>query len=437
VSGDLAYHVVAAMLRMILKEEFRYEVYSHDIPMSVVTNNLATPTGVGAGTNPYNSLLYLVNPGFRIDFVYQDYDSDRIDDKERGPSKMDVAFRVYSQHQLSGQASNPPQKTFRYLVREICDKLSDNFIRGTSGTGTANRPNRILHGYYVSIPDVADHTSSGSTFGRVLGYRTLYDRYFKAYSTATMRVQNVSPAADAAALDADRYDGDRIDVVPLLTRCFGFRDCFPKTRHDQIVALQAGSNVGGYTDNSNTLLVNAEDYKVNGYYLAASNAFKLHHDVNNDGIILPDQDLFGHMWQMPNKDFFMNCNGYSDGRIGPGRTKSYSITFQFDGNINKFLHGIVYADTSDAAMKRTYGSLGTSFIVGFEKTMSIQSANLIALNVACTFHAGAYFKRRKPHVLLPMQVDMIRAMYGAPIDSSLKGADKKEVPIEVDNTVEK
>jgi len=411
IGGDIFYHISAALLRTILREELRYEHTNADMPLQCYLNNHGT------------SAIQGNNPGFRLDFISRDEHNTTY--QEKGPAAYKIAGTIYSNRLQTTPpeeaVTTGPQKTFRAVAREIAYVLG-NFIRRTQAEVPAvsipaasaafnptNRPGLKIVGYTFTIPDsVSISAAASDAVGYVVGMRNLEDRYFKAYSRVQVSMQNVTAGSLSSA--GEIYDKHRLDATSLTGRMYKFHNSMPKVNTDQAI-ITPGVNAG-YTVTDQLKVAGA------GAYASYTNDWssKLQFDVGSDTMINPNRQP-KHQWsQFPSRSMFKNCSGMSSFNMLPGAARVFDLNFSFDGTLNNFLNKLLISNYAVGNDKigdfRTLdmnNDIGTSVLVVTEKAMSFGSDVKVTLNYEVKVHAGAYFKRAKRQPMMGMKLDLYSA----------------------------
>lgn len=248
---------------------------------------------------------------------------------------------------------------------------------------TAYRPE--LYGVTVT------NTFSGTTVSTSTGMLRLDNTYIRVNTKSIVYIQNQT-TADSGALSTDV-----IDANPVHGKIFYFRDPAPEVRFDQ---------------NNNSTYTGVGEQK-------------LMIDANADGIIYPNTTQIGtntgpnqiSAWnQIPQADMFKNLSKYSNFSLAPGEMKKISLTFKFDGLIQKFIEGhnlpnstMVPGATTQLNNPSIYQTLnqkhalGTSILFAVEKRLSTGDGNVeiaVQRNVWCS----AIIKKRRAPTMQPAAV---------------------------------
>lgn len=249
-------------------------------------------------------------------------------------------------------------------------------VDGTSNTYT-------LHAFQFVEYDSAPGAAS---YARNRAVVPLHDQYVDVYSTVRMHIQNVTPA-DLNETGANLL-ATRIDANPIKGKLMRFKDAVP------LLNNYRGSDGSALADNS----------------------FRLQQDTNADGIIWPSESLTRNWVQLPQTDQFKNCVGSVNISLEPGAIKDYTITFKYNGTLEKLMRGFDRYDSlsnGDSPVAPMSGQFGTSFLFAMEKRMPTGNAPVL-VNFHYEHYYGACFGRRKKPVMVSLNAQEVNGS-GVPI----------------------
>jgi len=344
-----------AFLRKVMKRHFQYEYTDPGQRIRVAGNGTATG---GGGNVPDTNAALDYRPAY-IKFIRR---------------TMNAAGVTVDDCPISYDfISNPTDS-----LRTFGDWFADNIFNSPDfGAGDVVTTTRHLFGYQIIILDgfgsSVPHTTGGS-FRVATPVIPLTDQYLSVYSTVRMHIQNVTPA-DVVDAGANLLT-TRIDANPVKGALMRFKDPVPLL-----------DNIRG-TDGS----------------APVDNAFRLQQDTNADGIIWPNASLVGNWVQIPKPDQFKNCVGSVPVSLEPGDIKDYTITFKFNGTLQKLMKGFNGFSTgvvggAGAPIPGYEGAFGTSFLFALEKRMPTGPA-AVQLNFHYEHYYGAVFGKRKRTVMV-------------------------------------
>ena len=105
-------------------------------------------------------------------------------------------------------------------------------------------------------------------------------------------------------------------------------------------------------------------------------------DTNEDGIIIPQNDLDQAYRTAVPMSHFEKCSGCSKERLQPGEMKTVKISFNFDGKLFQLM------DSFMLEIQIHTSKMGTLIMFAFEKVMRIE-ANVISINWPENYVHGA------------------------------------------------
>lgn len=219
--------------------------------------------------------------------------------------------------------------------------------------------NKFLFGFTLNSTD------TGTPQEPVMQSRQVCDWRIKMKVVSSMKIQNITPADDAAGTKDDgvSYSKDSILSNPLSGRSYLFGPGFPRPRSSIIGPGTHSANLSMITNQEN------EDGLVQfpGHSSPTDNIY-------GPGGILHTPPLGGNV--------FSNCEKGAGIYLSPGNYKMFKNTFTFSGTIRQFCKKVSYkrsvsTDTDESSGKRF--ALGQSFCFGFSPTMRTSVSETIKL----------------------------------------------------------
>lgn len=178
----------------------------------------------------------------------------------------------------------------------------------------SNRGRKVLKGYKIIEDDGSDR-----------GFNPLDQCYVKAYSTVTLKIQNITEADDSSA--GASMDKHRIDANPIVGKMYKFSTPYPVLNN----GIRSYPPIG-------------DMYLRNEYILAQ--------DPNGDGVVFPQDDLEASYRTPVPMTYFDKCSSVMSVRMQPGEMKTASLSFKFDGKLSALMNGFYSSNsTSDPKLK--------------------------------------------------------------------------------------
>jgi len=364
--GSVTYHVAAALLRHILKKHFHIDV---EYPMQKFEQ--FGPVGATATI-----------PGIeKIDFYYKQ------------TNQGTLATTPVPTYGVGYTLQITLTKTFFDMAKEIAENVicGKNFgARGNPGQLEESQyANRELYGYgfeerSAPIGGGVSHFVYNSPF-------RLDTQYVDIDSKMTCFLQNITPS------DGGSNATDQVDVNPLKVRMFYFDHPNPVTRH--FIGVDN-------TDNATP----ANPFRF----------WKLMHDRNGDGLIIPDAAITGGDAnliqigaQMPTADMFMNCKRTDGFILAPGEIKKFGLNYKFNGTLPAFIKSLKLLPLPGPEITGTLPqyqpdiqeyskAAGTSILFAFDRLLAT-GTNSVVVNYERIMSTKAILTKRKKITMLPLQ----------------------------------
>lgn len=363
-------HIALALLRMILKRHFYIDIAHPSQRLADI--GFYTIGGLNAGN--------VQNPAY-IEFLREYLP------ESYGTTGGSVKSVIDSPYTMDLFALNSSSRTVWDLAQEIAKNVICDRAYGATGPIVVGGRRVVpkLFGYRLQIRD-ANYT--GSEVRNQLGIVRLDNYKIKVKTKTVIYFQNTTRS------DSDGVSTDVIDVNPVNGKIYFFEHPNPVVR----------------------TYLNPNDTK----------EWKIMHDANGDGIILPDSDISTNgssFTQLPSTDVFKNLKAYSKIRLEPGEMKSFKLNFFFYGYINKFItamqlqdpNGVTPAFSDGTAtvppvtggnptvyqynVAETSGALGTCALFAFEKTLSTGSGPPLITYQRNTYTSAVWVKTSKQTTL--------------------------------------
>lgn len=349
-ASDIGFDVGVAMLRYIMNRQYRMkyvDVNDKIWPGTFQAADFSATTTVPDGT------VAPIQIKFFRSFVKQ------------GDEQMTTPRIVIDLWPNAIAGSQNPART----VAEFAASFRDTVFLNADFRNTAanNAESVILYGY--SIVENQRILDSGQirNIPKNLPMVRIDEMYVKCYCKLQMKIQNVTAPDDGQLLST------RLDANPIQGKLYHFKDPVP--------------------------ILNNALKDQDGNQIAPADTVKLF--AVNDSIIKPTVDTFnnpidgtndlgGYFHRPPPANIFRNCTRYSNIAMRPGDIKSHSISFNFDGRLRDLIqkmHG-----GAPFNVDSTDSTLGTSFVMGFEKVMNT-GADKITVNYQITKYHGAMVKK--------------------------------------------
>lgn len=359
-SGSIIYHVAAALLRNILRKEFKEDICRHD---QLIT-----------GKSAYGNFP-------NIHFIWKEDALGTVI-----PTFGTVMVKLGATCTAPAGTLQQNQRMFGDVAREIAQNVISAADFG--GVVTAEGFTRSVYGYYITSADANVSNVQVETSN----IRRLDNQYLVAYSTAEIALQNVTVADATADTSGVRLD-NRIDSNPLDCAVFKFKTPYPKVRLDGF----SNYPVGVFPSNAQPVQgpagTNADSV------LVPDNSYILQYDTNADGVIVPSGTLSRDWRQLPLPDKFYGCIAHTRFKLHPGQIRKGLIKFKFEGSLNNLIKGFRVIAEGDSTRYNSKDSFGTSLLFAMEKVMSTGTDTSVTVNYQVSYWSGAYMKRQKGEVM--------------------------------------
>lgn len=363
-------HVALALLRMIFKRHYYLDI-AH-ASQRLVDVDLQTIGGAAA-----NNVQAPVQIEFYREYLPESY----------GTTGASVQPQYDIPYSLNLSGENAGLRTIWDIAQEIAKNVICDRAYGATGPIVVGNRRVIprLFGYRIVNRD-ANYT--GTSVLNVMGLVRLDNYKIKVKTKTVIYMQNTTRS------DSDGVSTDVIDVNPVNGKIYFFEHPNPVLR----------------------------SYKTPNQ----TNEWKIMHDANGDGIILPDSDISTNgssFTQLPSTDVFRNLKTYTKVRLEPGEMKSFKLNFFFYGYINKFITGLQLQDPNGVTpafsdggatvppvtggnptvyqynVSETSGALGTCALFAFEKTLSTGTGNPLITYQRNTYTSAVWVKSSKQTTL--------------------------------------
>lgn len=363
-------HVALALFRMILKRHFNVDISHPSQSLSAI--GFATMGGLNAGN--------VQNPAY-IEFMREYLP------ESYGTTGGSVKSVIDTPYTLNLFAENTTARSVWEIAQEIAKNVICDRAYGATGPIVVGNRRVIpkLFGYRLQIRDA---NNTGTEVRNYMGIVRLDNYKIKVKTKTVIYFQNTTRS------DSNGLSTDVIDTNPVNGKIYFFEHPNPVVRT----------------------------------YLTANDTkeWKIMHDANGDGIILPDADISSNgssFTQLPSTDVFKNLKAYSKVRLEPGEMKSFKLNFFFYGYINKFItalqlqdpNGVTPAYSDGGAsippvtggnptvyqynVSETSGALGTCALFAFEKTLSTGTGGPLITYQRNTYTSAVWVKSSKQTTL--------------------------------------